>query len=238
MLLKAAINGRRTREEHPGIPIAPEEQAREAAAAVAAGAGGIHVHVRGSDGRESLRADDIARAVQRIRAACPGTPLGVSTGAWIVPDASLRIAEVRSWKVLPDFASVNVHEDGAIELMRLLLDLGVGVEAGVWNPPAAQRLRGSGLMHDCLRVLIEPAENADPISTLREIEAALGQAAPSPLLHGFDATAWQFVGMAAERGYDTRIGLEDTLTLPDGSVAENNAALVAAALEIIARTPK
>jgi uncharacterized protein (DUF849 family) len=73
------------------------------------------------------------------------------------------------------------------------------------------------------------------MTNFKEIEAALGRgAAPSRLLHGLGSSAWQFVALAAERGYDTRTGLEDTLALPDGSVAENNAALVAAALRIVA----
>ena len=61
------------------------------------------------------------------------------------------------------------------------------------------------------------------------------QAPPSRLLHGVGASAWEFVALAAERGYDTRTGLEDTLTMPDGSIAENNAGLVAAALGIVAK---
>lgn len=49
MLIKAAINGARTRSEYPAVPITPSEQAEEAAVAVAAGAGAVHVHIRGSD---------------------------------------------------------------------------------------------------------------------------------------------------------------------------------------------
>jgi len=37
-----------------------------------------------------------------------------------------------------------------------------------------------------------------------------------------------FEGTAS--GYDTRIGLEDTLTLPDGQLAKDNAELVACAV--------
>jgi len=209
VLIKAAINGGRTRAEHPAIPVTPEEQAKEAAAAVAAGAGAIHVHVRGSDGRESLRPDDIARALEVIRASCPGIPVGVSTGAWISPDASERLSLVRRWTVLPDFASVNVHEDSALELIRLLRDRRIGVEAGVWNAHAARALQDSGMAHECLRV---------------QIEAALGRPTASRLLHGLDAWAWEFVALAATRGYDTRTGFEDTLRLPDGSIAPDNAA--------------
>jgi uncharacterized protein (DUF849 family) len=216
--MKAAINGGRARAEHLAIPITPEDQAKDAAAVIAAGAGAIHVHIRGSDGRESLDPDDVATALEKIRGACRGTLVGVSTGAWIVADTRRRLSLIRGWSVLPDFASVNVHEEGAIEVIRVLLDRGVGVEAGVWNAGAATVLRRSGLAHECLRVLIEPAEEGgDAIANLAAIEAVLGPAPPSRLLHGVGASAWELVALAAERGYDTRTGLEDTLTMPRSS---------------------
>jgi len=46
MLLKAAINGRRPRNEHPTVPLTPHQQAQQSALAVAMGAGAIHVHPR------------------------------------------------------------------------------------------------------------------------------------------------------------------------------------------------
>jgi len=50
------------------------------------------------------------------------------------------------------------------------------------------------------------------------------------LLHGFDATTWPVLDAALRYGYDTRIGLEDTLTLPDGSQTIGNAELIALAV--------
>jgi hypothetical protein len=71
VLVQAAINGTRTRAEHPAIPITPAQQAKEAAAAVTEGAGAVHVHVRGSNRQESLAPQDVASALEAIRAACP-----------------------------------------------------------------------------------------------------------------------------------------------------------------------
>lgn len=236
MLIQAAINGTRMRMEHPAIPITPAQQAGEAAASVAAGAGAVHVHVRGSDGRESLAPEDVANTLEAIRAACPITPVGVSTGAWIVPDVSHRLSVIRAWDVLPNFASVNIHEERALQVIGLLLDRGVGVEAGIWTARAAETLLGSGFIDECLRILIEPAEEpGDARANLAEIEAALGLVRPPLLLHGVGASAWEFVKLAAERTYDTRTGFEDTLRLPDGSLAESNASLVAAACRIVAK---
>jgi uncharacterized protein (DUF849 family) len=141
----------------------------------------------------------------------------VSTGTWIVPEIYRRLTLIGGWDVLPDFASVNFHEPGAVETCKLLLDKGIGVEAGIWNVEAAHRFRHSGLSTACLRVLIEPGqEPRDPRSRLEEIETALHDITGRRLLHGFETSAWELVALASRRGYDARIGFEDTLWLPDG----------------------
>ena len=237
MLMKGALNGSRTRVEHPAIPITPAELAKEAAESVAAGAGALHVHVRDSAGQESLASDDVACTLEAIRAACPGIPVGISTAAWIVPDLRQRLALCNEWEVLPDFVSVNVHEGGAFQLIKLLHDKGVGIEAGIWNAQAAEALIRSGMTDACLRILIEPAEQSiNPLGTFEQIEMRLSDVPCPRLLHGAGATAWTFVALAAQLQYDTRTGLEDTLTFPDGSTANNNAGLVAAGMKLIDAT--
>jgi uncharacterized protein (DUF849 family) len=49
------------------------------------------------------------------------------------------------------------------------------------------------------------------------------------LLQGSAAMIWDFVALAAGRGWSTRIGLEDGSMLPDVMAASGNAALVAVA---------
>ena len=78
MLLQAAINGSRAPAEHPALPARPDQLAAAAKACVAAGAGAIHFHVRSEDGRESLSAPDVARAVSAVRTGCRGTPTAAS----------------------------------------------------------------------------------------------------------------------------------------------------------------
>jgi uncharacterized protein (DUF849 family) len=190
--------------------------------------------VRSQDGRESLAASDVARAVRAVRAACRGIPIGVSTGAWIEPDPDRRLAQVRRWHVLPDYASVNFDEPGAVEIMDELLELGVGVEAGLSSLGAAEELVRAGLEDRCLRVLLEPQEPEllAALETVAAIERQLGAYAPGQpqrLLHGVDATAWPLLREAARRAYEARIGLEDTLRLPEGELAVDNVELVRAA---------
>ena len=235
MLLKACLNGDRRPEAHPALPLTAADLARDARRAVDAGAGVLHVHPR-RDGIETLDAAAIAAALVALRAACPGTPVGVSTGAWIEPDVARRVALIRAWHVRPDFASVNFSEAGAAEVCEALLEIGVGVEAGIWTPADARCLLALGFADRCLRILIELVGERtanDAFSTAHSIERVLDEAEVQlpRLLHGEDATAWPMLDYALTRGYDVRIGLEDTLTLPDGAVARDNAELVAAARE-------
>jgi uncharacterized protein (DUF849 family) len=234
MLIKAAINGGRTKAEHPAVPVTPDEQAIAVVECLKAGANAIHLHVRANSGRESLAAEDVARTLFAVRSASPDAEIGVSTGAWILPDPAVRFQAVASWEVLPDFASVNFSEDGATELARLLLSRDVDVEAGLCDAAAAEIFTATGLASACIRVLLEPQEQEmeKALETVDRMEKALDlRAVELPrLLHGTEATAWSMMDAAIARGHDVRIGLEDTLVMPDGSVARNNVQLVAEAM--------
>ncbi len=189
--------------------------------------------MRDDDGHETLAPAAVAALVRALRTATLDLPIGVSTGAWIVPDPALRLALVRDWREQPDFASVNFDEQGADELAVALLAQGVGVEAGLASVVAGETFLASGVVSRCLRVLLEPQEVAlpDALATVAAIEQVLGgeRTVVPRLLHGAGPTAWQLLAEAVRRGYQARIGLEDTLLLPDGRVAPDNAALVTAA---------
>jgi uncharacterized protein (DUF849 family) len=236
LLVKACLNGDRPPGAHPALPLTPRGLAADAAAAAAVGAGAVHVHPRTADGRESLHADVVDAAVAAIRAACPALTVGVSTGAWIIADAAARAAAVRGWTG-PDFASVNLSEDGHREVMAALREAGIGIEAGIWTVADVAALEAGGFAGDLVRVLIEPQGDAAAATALAwEIEAALdaaGIAAPR-LHHGHDVATWAVLRRAVAAGRDVRVGLEDTLVLEDGSVARDNAALVAAAVALAA----
>lgn len=234
MIVQACLNGAREPGYHPQLPLTSEAMARDAACCVKAGANELHIHPRASDGRESLFAVD--RTMFHVRSACPGTPIGVSTGAWIENDVMKTRDAIAAWRNLPDYASVNLSEPDAPAAMRLLSDRGIGIEAGLASVADAERLLD---LPDCgraLRILIEIDEQ-DPASArslAADIHALLERGAlRCPiLLHGVDRTVWPLVELAQRRRWSTRIGLEDDKHLPDGSVAADNAALVAAAVAI------
>jgi uncharacterized protein (DUF849 family) len=152
VLLQACLNGSRQRGEHAALPLTPAEIAADAAVA---GVDAVHVHPKDGDGTDTVAAERVAAVVSAVRAGVPGLPVGVTTGAWTLPDPDERVAAVRSWTVLPDFASVNWHEDGAEQVAAALLDCGVGVEAGLWHADAVDAWSVSPLRDRCLRVLLE-----------------------------------------------------------------------------------
>ena len=239
MLLKACLNGPRLTAEHQALPVTPEALARDIALVANAGVGAIHFHPKNSAGFDTLEADDLAAALVAARSARPAVPLGVTTGAWAVADPEERATLVRTWKVLPDFASVNWQEPGTEALTAALLDRGVGVEAGLWHDQAVESWLASPHRDDCFRVLIELPDGLDAVESRRNADTLLAAVTakvsdPSRLLlHGQGSSCWPALSYAAERGLATRIGLEDTLELPDGSAAPHNLALVRAALQII-----
>ena len=245
-MLKACLNGSRLPDEHPALPVTAEQLAEAAAAAAAAGADAVHLHVKDAAGRDTFDPLLHAAAVTAVRALAPGLPVGVTTGAWAEPDPGTRVRMISSWTVLPDFASVNWHEDGAEEVAAALLGRGIGVEAGLWTPPAVAAWLRSALQDRCLRVLLEVQDEQPPtghdspgstpddagVASAKQLLEALGLSELPVLLHGEGATAWPVLQFARLRGLDVRIGLEDTLVLPDGTPASDSAELVAAALRM------
>jgi uncharacterized protein (DUF849 family) len=233
-VLKACLNGARTAGEHPRLPVTVAALASDAVRVGEAGAQALHVHAKDEAGRDTLVAASVDETVLAVRTAAPNLPCGVTTGAWAEPDVARRLRAISTWSVLPDFASVNWHEDGAEAVARSLLDRGIGVEAGLWTLDAVRAWLTSPLREECLRVLLELPDGLDHDATVRLADtflATLGGAVARGriLLHGEGSSTWPALRYAFRLGCDTRIGLEDTLVLPGGGLAPDNAALVVAA---------
>jgi len=237
MIIQACLNGARPNSYHSRLPTTSAELAQDALACIAAGAAELHIHPRSKDGSESLVAvDDTIRAV---RQACPGTLVGVSTGAWIEGDEERTRSCIAAWREIPDYASVNLSEKDAPAVIALLSDIGVGVEAGLATAADAKRFVSLPECHKIFRILIEIEEQdlseadriVEDISAILEISNVRRQI----LLHGFDETVWHFVGKARQLHWSTRVGLEDGCHLSDETVAHDNAALTREAVQVFAR---
>jgi uncharacterized protein (DUF849 family) len=240
--LQACLNGSHLPSAARPVPATPAQLAGAARAAVDAGAEGIHMHPKEQGGRDDLAAPVVGAAVAAVAAAVPRIEIGVTTGAWAVAGGR-RLEVVRTWAALPrppDVASVNWHEEGSPELASVLLEMRVGVEAGLWTPDAARAFSRWPRRRDVTRVLVEATDH-DPDAAIQQaasILAALAGAGPPELLvHGEEGAAWPVLRWAAARGYAVRIGLEDCATRADGAPAGSSVDQVTDAVRLLSGLP-
>lgn len=214
-MLQACLNGSRTAEEHPALPLTPERLAEDAADVAALGVTSVHIHPRDVIGTPTLVGPEVATTIATVRAAVPGIEISVSTN---VPGS--RTALIASWAPLaagrPDIASVRVGQPGWRELAQALYQVNVAIELVVDTEAELGELPAG-----TTRITVTATE--------RTAERLLRQVEPLGLpilLHGRDDSAWPVLTYAARLEHHVRMGLEDTLHLPDGRRAKNNTELV------------
>lgn len=232
--LQAALNGAR---DHPAVPHTPEELAVEARAAVDAGAKSLHLHPFDEQGRQTLAPEPCAKALAAVRDSCPGVPVSFSTSADIEPDPDRRRELIESWTELPDLVTANLGEEGIHELCKLLVERGIGIEAGLLSLDDAVLFVESGIQSLCERVMVEPLDSDpdDALAHAEAIEKTLDEHGINleQIHHGDGIASWAVNRRAVERGHGIRTGLEDTTVLPDGGTASGNGELVEAAASLL-----
>lgn len=143
---------------------------------------------------------------------------------------------------------MNWHEDGADAVAEMLLARGIGVEAGLWHASGIDAWLTSPHRDSCLRVLIELPDGLDDAATKMQADQLLARVGEGVrgtalqsipvLLHGEGSSSWPALRMAFECGLEARIGLEDTLAMPDGTTAPSNTTLIEAACALFAIEPE
>jgi len=122
VLIEAAINGGRSKAEHPGIPYSPAEIAAEARRSAEAGAAVVHLHARTDDGAWTADPGRYAETIAAVRAAAPGISISIT---------SLRPAGVPVEEIVDLLAALAASAETRPDLISL--NLGHGV---VWEPAA------------------------------------------------------------------------------------------------------
>jgi len=237
MLLKIALNGARSKSENKFIPQSLDEIVKEVTALNQIGYKTFHIHCYDKHGNESLKPQDVDLLVSCVRQISQNIRIGISSGDWIEPSYRKRVDYSKAWSHIPDFISVNMIEADAVKISQVLIERGISVEAGLNVKDAADVFINSKLRDGICRVLIEPEEEdlAEAIRTVNDIENLLdiNKIKIPRLLHGFNAVTWDLLKEAKKRGYDGRIGMEDTLSLEDGNEVKSNIELVNKAREIL-----
>lgn len=230
MLIKVALNGARPKEQNEFIPQSLSEIEKEVRLLYKNGSKLFHIHCYDEDGNESLKPADVNKLVSTVKNISSEIQIGISSGDWIEPDLDKRKSFISAWNNVPDFISVNMIEDNAKDISELLISKGVKVEAGLNEKKAAEIFVAGNLVKKCCRVLIEPEpeELETAVKTINEIEEILNLSKVNipRLLHGFNSVSWYILREAKRRGYDSRIGMEDTIYLEDGTMVKSNLELI------------
>ena len=238
-----APNGaRKTKADHPAVPLTAEELGRTAAACAEAGASMIHLHVRDRDGKHSLDVEAYRDAIAAVkRAAGDRLLVQVTSEAVGIYSPDQQMAMVRDLK--PEAVSLAVREivpDAAAEpaaaaFLAWLAAEGVMPQFILYSDTDLQRFddlidRGivPGERQAVLYVLgrYSKDQTSEPTDLLPFLQASRRDHAWSMCAFGPRETACAVT--AAGLGGHARVGFENNLRLPDGSVAPDNAALVAA----------
>ena len=249
LILCVAPNGaRKTKEDHPKLPIGPAELAETAAAAKAAGAAMIHAHVRDAAGAHILDVGLYREAIAAIEGAV-GRELIVqitteAVGRYSAAEQRALVEELRPEAVsiaLREIAPGPAEEDEAGRFLAGLIESGMLLQIILYSPEELARLQRL-----VARGAIPPGWEAGPRLSLLFVlgRYTTGQRSrPSDLLpflsvgagrHHWMACAFgpgegAVAAVAAGLGGHCRIGFENNFHLADGSIAPDNAALVAQA---------
>ena len=257
-LLMVAPNGaRRTRQDHPALPVTIAQIAHTAALCAAAGADAIHTHVRDAQGGHVLDAGLYREAQSAIAAAAPDLAVQITTESAGRYDAAAQRALL--YDLRPAWASASLREllsdDDTAEASRLYhwaAEAGVQLQHIVYSPDEVRRLA------DCMRrgVIPPPADDSQPALQLLFV---LGRYAdnlagapemlddflpayaeiPVPEHHrsfmvcAFGERETDCLLAAAKAGGDCRVGFENNLHRRDGELAEDNAARVREVRELL-----
>ena len=247
----APNGGRKTKADHPELPLISDELARTAAECLERGASMIHVHVRDAEGRHCLDPEAYREAIARICEAV-GDRLVLQITSESLGRYSPAEQRAAVLKTNPEAVSLALRElapDAADErdfcvFLGKLKQMRVWPQIIVYTPAEAERLGAmvkQGLIpFDRLAVLYALGRYSLTRTALpRDLLPFL--APDMPRFHSWSVCAFgrretACVTAGALLGGHVRVGFENNLSLPDGARAGSNAELVgaaAAALEAV-----
>lgn len=240
--IMVAPNGaRRGKADHPALPITIPEIVACAAACFAAGAGGLHAHVRDAEGRHVLDAGLYAELMAELARAVPGMTVQITTeavGRYTPAEQRSLVTRLRPASV--SVALREITDEPDTRLTRAFFHdcaaQGTAVQHILYAADEVDRL--AALVADgtipggSLQVLhVLGRYTAGQTSSPADLDAPLAR----QRAHGLSAD-WAVCAfgpaetaclVAARRaGGKARIGFENNLLMSDGSLAESNAARV------------
>jgi 3-keto-5-aminohexanoate cleavage enzyme len=236
LIITVALTGNvPTKQMNPHLPVTPAEMAADVSRCAAAGASLFHVHARDAGEKPTLDADVYRRIVAAIKRTEPDVILQLSTGARAGVDPEARVAPVR---LLPEMASfttgsnnlpgiVYANSPQFLEyLATVFRETGVKPEIEVFEAGMIQNalfLQQKGLIGAPLHfdfVLGVPGAMPAGVRNLVFLSESLPPGATWTVA-GIGKAEIPMAAAAIVMGGHVRVGLEDNLRMPDGSLATN-----------------
>ena len=250
MIMVAPNGARRTKQDHPALPMTAEELARDAVQCREAGAAAIHMHVRGADGGHVLDAGLYREAMRAVdEATGRDMAVQITTEAIGVYRPDQQMAAVRDVvpaavsmalkELVPDEAS----EAEAADFFRWMREAGVSPQFILYDAGEVDRffkLAGDGVIPFARPFLLfvlgryTTDQQSSPDDLTPFIDALGGRDVPWAMC-AFGQRELACAEAAIAAGGHVRIGFENNLHMPDGSLAGSNSDLVAATADCARR---
>lgn len=238
--LMVAPNGaRRGKSDHPMLPITDAEVIETAIACQAAGADGIHVHIRDADGQHEIDAGHYRAVLDQLRDAVPDMYHQVTSES----AGRYSGAEQRDMMrdLTPSYVSVAVREmvrqpsdwGQAQDFYEWARGTGVEIQHILYSPTEVRDFvvaldagRIPGTTHLIQLVQGTYANGSDGqialADYLSELECADGMTFDW-MLCAFGSEETDNLALAAQHGGKARVGFENSLWNKDGTLAQDNA---------------
>lgn len=249
LIIAVAPNGgRRTKSDHPALPLTAAEIAKTASECCAAGASMLHMHVRDIHGSHTLDPQKYDAAIKAIRDNV-GDKLVIqitteSLGKYL-PDEQMEVVRT----LIPEAASIAIrevipegHESSAGNFLEFCAVKGILVQYILYSLEDIKKflnlVRTQVIPEPRPSVLFvlgrydgEPSYPSDMLPMLAEIKQMDNL---NWSICAFGAAEGICGTIAAGLGGHIRVGFENNLFLCDGTIAPNNAALVEQAIRMSA----
>lgn len=243
VILTVAPNGaRKGKRDHPALPLTPDEIASCAAACADAGATMIHLHVRDRAGQHTLDADTYRAALDAVaREVGDRIIVQVTSEAVGLYEPDQQMAMVRALHpeavslAVREFVPDAAHERQAADFFAWLHREAILPQYILYSD--ADLARFDDLIarevippgpHFVLFVLgrYTAGQRSHPLDLVPFVSANRAEHPWAVCAFGARETACAVA--AAALGGHVRVGFENNMTLPDGTLATDNAALVRA----------
>ncbi|MCP4340721.1 MAG: 3-keto-5-aminohexanoate cleavage protein [Desulfobulbaceae bacterium] len=238
LIITTALTGNvPTKKMNPNLPVTPEEIARDVKDCADAGACIFHVHARDEMENPSLDQEIFKKIVRKIKDKAPEVIVQLSTGARAGKDWEDRAIPVRLLPEMGSFTTGSNNLPGIIYenspqfiefLAQVFKETGVKPEIEVFEPGMINNavfLVKKGILASPLHfdfVLGAPGSMPGSIKNLLFLSESIPEGSTWTVA-GIGKNEIPLANAAILMGGHVRVGLEDNLYLPDGSLASNPA---------------